>query len=310
MNPSRACSPHNQVLQQTTTSTFELIRVAVLAAGRCSPSVGGQRWPLRLKPRPLYGGKSAFAVSSDFLLRARSSPRLGAVPRRAFRKFEDIPIVTPAAQEFAVPTQELLGELEHCSYHLFVYGSEFMEKTMKKRIVFCVLGLLVVVGQAQAAPRGSFTKNNSTMPFHESVATWNVAQSKLIVSVFPSRLSSEERRKVQSGESISSMMFKKSSPDQNKWQWYPYARFELRFAKIAEPTLKTLKTMYIAAYGIEEKNFTDNLNIRSADARKLVSKLNIDLSNNRYGLVIEGPYEIYRSTIHMDLTVSDIFAVK
>jgi membrane-associated protease RseP (regulator of RpoE activity) len=42
-------------LQPTTTSTFELIRVTILAAGPRSPNVGGQRWSLRLKPRPLGG---------------------------------------------------------------------------------------------------------------------------------------------------------------------------------------------------------------------------------------------------------------
>ena len=40
-------------LQPTTTSAVELTRVTVLAAGRCSSSVGGQRWSLQLKPRPL-----------------------------------------------------------------------------------------------------------------------------------------------------------------------------------------------------------------------------------------------------------------
>lgn len=42
-------------MQPTTTSVVKSTRVTVLAAGRRSPSVGSQRWSLRLKPHTLYG---------------------------------------------------------------------------------------------------------------------------------------------------------------------------------------------------------------------------------------------------------------
>jgi hypothetical protein len=48
-------APHNTGLLQTATSAVGLLRVTILAAGRCSPSVGGQHWSLQRKPRPLGG---------------------------------------------------------------------------------------------------------------------------------------------------------------------------------------------------------------------------------------------------------------
>jgi hypothetical protein len=52
-------------LQPTTTSRVKSIRFSVLAAGRRSSSVGGQRWSLRLKPRPLDGGNRNLEIATD-----------------------------------------------------------------------------------------------------------------------------------------------------------------------------------------------------------------------------------------------------
>ena len=132
---------------------------------------------------------------------------------------------------------------------------------MKKLIVFCLFALLLFVAQAYAAPQGSFTKNKSAMPFQDAVAVWNKAENKLVVAVLPSKLTAQEKEKIQSSDSIFSAVWDKTSPDEKKWQWYPFTQFELSFKKDAQPKLENLTSIYVMAYGIEKKNYTDNLNI-------------------------------------------------
>jgi len=106
---------------------------------------------------------------------------------------------------------------------------------------------------------GSFTKNSSEMPIIDTYAVWQETEKKLKIYLTPSKMSEEEKSRLESGESDFFIFATKDSPDKEKWDWYPYVVTEIVF-KTPVIDSQMIKYFYIKAYGIEEPNFTDNLN--------------------------------------------------
>ncbi len=126
---------------------------------------------------------------------------------------------------------------------------------------------------------GLFTKNSSSMPVNDIHALWNEDEKELIIYQTPSEITDDEKQRLEEGESDFFIFSDKKSPDESRWQWYPYVVTKLRF----DPGVvnsANIKSFYIMAFGIEENNYTDNLNSYPNEKEKfdLVSFSNGELS--------------------------------
>ena len=83
--------------------------------------------------------------------------------------------------------------------------------------------------------------------------------STMHIYMFPSRLSSIDKRKIAKKNSAFSVVWNKPSPDKKKWQWYPYAMLRLTGKNNKVNDIADISGYYLKAYGIEEKNYTDNI---------------------------------------------------
>jgi hypothetical protein len=106
---------------------------------------------------------------------------------------------------------------------------------------------------------GVFTKNASSMPIKDSYAVWIEKENKLKIYQTPTKLTDEDKTSIRNGEMAFFIFSGKQSPDKLKWQWYPFVVTELTF-RSSDISAENIKSFYILAFGIEENNYTDNLN--------------------------------------------------
>lgn len=132
---------------------------------------------------------------------------------------------------------------------------------------------------------GVFKKNSSSMPVNDIHAVWAEDTKELVIYQTPTKITSDERSRLNKGESEFFVFSDKKSPDESKWQWYPYVVTKLRFGT-SEVKSANIESFYIMAYGIEEKNYTDNLNSYPGDKEKFnhVSFNNGKLSIDYFGV--------------------------
>ncbi|MEE9444124.1 MAG: hypothetical protein V3V19_00525 [Cocleimonas sp.] len=106
---------------------------------------------------------------------------------------------------------------------------------------------------------GSYKKNNAQLPIKDFIYHWNESKKVLTIIQTPSLLSDTERSDLKAGKNEFMVLFKKETPNEERWQWYPYIVTEITF-KTNEIKPSTIKSFYIASYGVEKKNHTDNFN--------------------------------------------------
>ena len=91
---------------------------------------------------------------------------------------------------------------------------------------------------------------------------WNeAAKNQLNITLTCQRFYlQEDKTKIEQGVAPFSLLVLKESPDQTKWQWYPYIAIRLTFES-NEVGFKTvpITKIYIMAYGIENKGTTNNI---------------------------------------------------
>ena len=114
---------------------------------------------------------------------------------------------------------------------------------------------------------GEFTKNSSTMTVMDTHAIWVEDDKKLKVYLTPSKITDEEKDRLAAGEMEFFVFSNKPSPDERKWQWYPYVVTEIKFES-NDIHSDGIKSFYIMAYGIEAQNYTDNLNSFPSEKEK------------------------------------------
>lgn len=126
------------------------------------------------------------------------------------------------------------------------------------RIYLCI-GLLLLSGLVSAG-QAYLEKEGVRMPIKDTLITYDKRLAKLTIYFFPSRLSAQDKQALAGSESAFSVLWNKPSPDTKKWQWYPYAKLQLTGKNGKTDDLADIANYYLMAYGISEKNFTDNVN--------------------------------------------------
>lgn len=119
--------------------------------------------------------------------------------------------------------------------------------------------LALVVSGVCVASQGYIEKEGTRMTIRDSVAVLDEQVGKLTVYLLPTRLSATEKAKIKQGN-VLMVLLRKGSPDSDKWNWYPYARLELKDATTKFTSPDTFYGYYLMAYGLKQKNYTDNLN--------------------------------------------------
>ena len=134
--------------------------------------------------------------------------------------------------------------------------------------------LLLLVSELAFAGQGYLEKEGSRMQVRDTLVTYDEKQSSLSIYLFPSRLSAQDKRAIVKGGSAFQVLWNKPSPDTKKWQWYPYAMLRLTGRNGTVNDLSDISNYYLMAYGISEKNFTDNVNgyFTPSDQPKLYKK--------------------------------------
>ena len=182
----------------------------------------------------------------------------------------------------------------------------------RSSIILVLVLILFAATPVQADKLGSLTKNKSEVAFDDMIALWKAEKNELTVSMFPSKLSAEERNEILGGKSVFFTISGKTSPDQNRWRWYPYGEVTLRFKEKKEPKIDNLDAIVVTLYGAEKQNHTDNLSIYHFEKKfeKYISSLNIDTQNKSFGFKLKGPYELGDSKFQIDLSPSGSIADK
>lgn len=145
---------------------------------------------------------------------------------------------------------------------------------LKNSYLSCLCVVLLLVSKLAFGGQGYLEKKGVRMPVRDTLIVYNKKQSSLSIYLFPSRLSAQDKRTIAKGDSAFSVLWNKPSPDTKRWQWYPYAMLRLTGKNGKANDLVDISNYYLMAYGISEKNFTDNVNgyFSGSDKPKLYKK--------------------------------------
>ncbi|WP_461059334.1 hypothetical protein [Silanimonas algicola] len=114
-----------------------------------------------------------------------------------------------------------------------------------------------------ASSTGVVSQDATSMPIVDHVAWWSSENQTLHVVLSPALLAPAERKRLIEGESAFMVLSSRPSPDDSRWQWFPFAKVELAFRDDSRST-EALRHVYLMAYGIHEANFTTNINLLGA----------------------------------------------
>lgn len=104
---------------------------------------------------------------------------------------------------------------------------------------------------------GFFKKNDIEMSIKDAYALWDKKINRLVIYIFPTKISVDEEKKINEQEAFF-VIGGKRSPEENKWQWYPFARIILDFDSEGQVNKESLKTFYITMTGIEKQGWNEN----------------------------------------------------
>ena len=126
------------------------------------------------------------------------------------------------------------------------------------RILILIFSL--VFSSIAIAGQGYIEKNGIRMPIKDTLVVIDRTASTMHIYMFPSRLSSNDKRLITKNNSAIAVLWNKPSPDKKKWQWYPYAMLKLTGKNNKVNDVGDVSNYFLKAYAIEEKSFTDNVN--------------------------------------------------
>jgi len=170
------------------------------------------------------------------------------------------------------------------SFSLFGCDSNSNEKTLSN----AKKESNTTVDKPKSKNFGSFKKNETSLPINAFFAIWVEDRNVLKIIQTPTSLTEDEKKRLEGGESDFFVLNSKETPNKELWQWYPYIVTELRF-KSDEIKSDNLRNFYIKSYGIEEANFTDNIN-SNPSGDNVFKKINY--VNNKLVIEYSGQYKI------------------
>lgn len=163
-------------------------------------------------------------------------------------------------------------------------------------------GAAPAIEQTQSLDLGSYTKNQARLELRHYLVVPGDDPLKFRVLFTPDALSDAERDQVLANRAFPGMaLFQKTSPDPSRWQWYPYVLVE---AHLAQPEVSTgnVTSFYVMAYGIEEQNFTDNVNAPSQPGNGFEQ---LEYRDGRLRMRFAGKADFSDSAAHWDIRVGE-----
>jgi hypothetical protein len=135
--------------------------------------------------------------------------------------------------------------------------------------------LLAFLLQAQAATvKGTISVKDTSMPVADSVAVWDPAKGQLRIALLPFKIAGKAVTDIRKDRTMFAM-FDQKSPDATKWaDWCPGAEMTITFKnKDITKGPAGMESFSLWAYGLKQKNFTDNVGRTGLDVEKGFSKI-------------------------------------
>ncbi len=146
---------------------------------------------------------------------------------------------------------------------------------------------------------GEYREGGVTMPVKDFVYTWDEENRVLTVLQMPSGLSKQEKEKLKESDSLFLTLSGKGSPDESRWQWYPYVVTEFQLAS-TEISSGNVESLFVMAYGIEEHNHTSNINAMPGEDL-VIDRLSLD--DGELSLEYSASRELVESDFAWDISI-------
>jgi hypothetical protein len=142
-----------------------------------------------------------------------------------------------------------------------------------RMIVAVIAGLLV-----QVAVKGTVSSKAASMPVVDTVAVWDPAKGELRVSMMPFTIQNKHLAHIREGSTMFAVLEEKT-PDAKKWaDWCPGAEVKIKLdPKELAKGPAAVKSYHLWVYGLEKRNFTDNVNRGGEELAKEFPKLVVKL---------------------------------
>lgn len=168
------------------------------------------------------------------------------------------------------------------------------------RILAAILALFLYTSASFAAEKyGYITKNKTQFSINDFAYRIDSSRNELIILLTATPLSADKKQAFVNGDHAMSLFFDAPSPDENKWQWFPYAVMELTF-KDDNFSTANLQRFYLMAYGLEAQNFTDNIN---GQPSKDFTFANATLQQKQLTLSTSGKNEVMDDTVIWQINI-------
>jgi hypothetical protein len=149
-----------------------------------------------------------------------------------------------------------------------------------------------VLLQAQgAAIKGTLSSKGGTLTPIDTVGVWDAAKGEIWIAMVPFKIKPAHLLEIQKDSTMLVVLGEKS-PDPKKWaDWCPGAQIRIKInAKDLGKGAAGVESYALWAYGLQEKNFTDNASYDGDRAREHVKKLavKVDAKGGSFELEFSG----------------------
>ncbi|MDZ7805466.1 hypothetical protein [Thiohalophilus sp.] len=127
---------------------------------------------------------------------------------------------------------------------------------MRRMVAMLLAWSLAGVG---VAAQGYIEKGGVRMDVADSVAVLDKRLNDLTIYLLPTRLTEHEKRRIGKGHALL-VLANKASPDDSKWNGYPYATLELHHRSRRFDSADDLYGYALMNYGIRKKNQVNTVN--------------------------------------------------
>ena len=158
------------------------------------------------------------------------------------------------------------------------------------RTLLAVAAALLLQAQG-ASIKGTITSKKATLTPIDTVGVWDPAKGELWIAMLPFKIKPKHLADIQKDSTMFAVLGEKS-PDPKKWpDWCPGAQVRIKIdAKDLGKGAAGVESYGLWAYGLAEKNFTDNASYSGDKAREHVKKLvvKIDAKGGSFELEFSG----------------------
>ena len=141
-----------------------------------------------------------------------------------------------------------------------------------------------------------------------AAATWNAKKKEMQVYFFPFKITTNDLKKIKSGNAWS-IGFQKKSPNKKLWEsWCPNAQLTINFSK-SDQSLKSANFCNFMFFGLEKNNYTANLNRNGKEVQKSIQELTV--KNNKLIFKSKDSGKLFDGEYTWDLSTScPVFDIK